>query len=118
MPPKKLSGYKNRKRKQQRKEESKKPKKKKKKKLLGSLNQKKPSQSQLTENNSQLQLSLDSGKTSASSFEEIPANLNNQQPKTNLELTIVSEQNFKYNDPGTYGHLNQILHTKIISPCI
>ena len=39
MPPKKLSGYQNRKRKQQREEESKNAKKK---KLLGSLNQKKP----------------------------------------------------------------------------
>ena len=105
MHPKKLSGYQNRKRKQQREEESKKQKK-----LLGSLNQKKPSQTQLTENNSQLQLSLDSGETSASSFEEIPSNLNNQQTKTNLKLTTVSEQNFnenfKYNDTGTYGHLN------------
>lgn len=49
---------------------------------------------------------MDSGETSASSFEEIPSNLNNQQPKTNLELTTVSDQifneNFKYNDPGTW----------------
>ena len=40
MPPKKLSGYQNRKRKQQREEESKKAKKK--KKFLGSLTRKKP----------------------------------------------------------------------------
>ena len=39
--------------------------------------------------------------------EEIPSN---QQPKTYLELITRSEQNFnehfKYNDPGTCGHLN------------
>ena len=51
-------------------------------------------------------MSLDSGETSASSFEEIPSNLNNQQTKTNLKLTTVSEQNFnenfQYNHPGTW----------------
>ena len=104
MPPKKLSGYQNSKRKQQREEESKKEKK------ITGFFKPEETQTRLTENNSQLQLSLDSSETSASSIEEIPSNLNNQQPKTNMELITVSEQNFnenfKYNDPGTYGHLN------------
>lgn len=100
MPPKKLSGIKIV------KENNNERKSQKKQKNITGFFKPEETQTQLTENNSQLQLSLDSGDTSASSFEGIPSNLNNQQPKTNLELTTVSEQNlnenFKYNDPGTW----------------